>query len=83
MGEALSTKGNYSKALETQLKALQLAEKSGDHLRISSLFCGLEMSISIQGTFRKPCLIIIKLNQVKNYLAKPGINFCINRGILF
>ena len=34
MGEALAQKGNYPKALEAQLKALQLSEKLGDSLLI-------------------------------------------------
>jgi two-component system, NtrC family, sensor kinase len=53
IGEALSTKGNYTKALETQLKALQLAEESGDHLRISESFVWLGNVYYYSGDFQK------------------------------
>lgn len=53
IGEALSTKGNYTKALETQLKALQLAEKSGNRLRIAESFVWLGNVYYYSGDFQK------------------------------
>ena len=69
LGMSLTLKGNYSKALETQLKATKIAERLNDHERVEDNLWFIGGVYQYSGDYRKALHYFNKMNR-KNILSE-------------
>ena len=66
LNEALCTKGNYSKALEIDLQALQIAEKTGSQRLIDECLRTIAEAYFYSGDYQKALSIYLKYKRNEN-----------------
>ncbi|MCW3114819.1 MAG: multi-sensor signal transduction histidine kinase [Segetibacter sp.] len=75
MGEALSGKGNFSLSLETKLKSLKLAEKTGDERTIAWAYAGIGTVYFYSHDYKNALTYFIKTKNFPKAFHQSEKNF--------